>query len=614
MVTEIISNRQAHTESLHDQVADIEFLYRKARFGLCSLDRKLRYVRINEFLAKINGKSVEEFIGRPSAEIVSECSLKMEPFFHQVMDKGKPISDIRIQAAEHNEPSIQKSWLASFYPFKDKNGAVTGINAIVQDITERKAFEQRIIEEKQFSDTVIEGLPGLFFMIDEQGRHIRWNKNAETVYGYSADQMKNLKGTVDVIAPEDRSKVKAAAKRAFQGGPGYVEYHILTKDGQKIPYAGDSRWIKIRGKNYLVGMEIDITKRTNTEIALKKALTEIKQLKDQLEAENLYLLEQIKLEQGFGEIVGQSHALKYVLLKVTQVAPTNTTVLILGETGTGKDLIAQAVHNSSPRKDRTMVKVNCASLPSNLIESELFGYEKGAFTGAYARKIGRFEFANNSTIFLDEISELPMELQAKLLRVVESGEFVRLGGSCTVKVNVRIVAATNRNLEEEVKNGHFRKDLWYRLNVFPINVPPLRERKEDITMLVNFFVSKFSKELGKSINNIPQDAMESLQKYPWPGNVRELKNVIERAVISSKGTILRLMDSLETLGTADLPATRKKTLEDVERDYIISVLDETNWKIEGKNGTAAILDINPSTLRGRLRKLGIRRHSHLAQF
>lgn len=555
-------------------------------------------------------KTMEEFLQTPVAELYWEPT-EREVFSEKMLSQGLVTAEeVKLKRCDGT-----LFWGAvTARAIRDEAGKNKYFDGMIEDITEHKEFDQRILEEKQFSDTVIEGLPGLFFMIDEQGRHIRWNKNAEIVYGYSAEEMETVSALVDVIAPEDRPKVKAAAECAFRGGSGYVEYRILTKDGRKIAYAGDSRRIEIRGVNYLVGMEIDIVKRTLAENALKKALSEIKQLKDQLQAENVYLLEQIKMEQGFGEIVGQSHALNYVLLKVAQVAPTNTTVLILGETGTGKDLIARSIHNSSPRKDRALVKVNCATLPSNLIESELFGYEKGAFTGANARKIGRFEFANNSTIFLDEISEMPLELQAKLLSVVEDGEFERLGGFHTIKVNVRIIAATNRNLEEEVKNGRFREDLWYRLNVFPVTVPPLRERKEDISLLVNFFVSKFSNELGKSIKKISQNTMEPLQEYTWPGNVRELKNVIERAVITSKGSTLRLMDRLKMPREADLATTTRRTLEEIERDYIIAILEETNWKIAGKNGAAEILGLNTSTLRGRLRKLGIYRQSSVGQF
>jgi chemotaxis protein methyltransferase CheR len=400
----------------------------------------------------------------------------------------------------------------------------------------------------------------------------------------------------------------------MQGGSGYCEYDVVTKEGRKISFAGDARCVTIGGAKYIVGLEIDITKRKQAEKSLKKAFSKIKQLKDQLQAENIYLNEHIKQEHYFDEIIGQSDAFKYLLFKVKQVASTNSTVLILGETGTGKDLIARAVHNLSPRKDRPLVKVNCATLPSNLIESELFGHEKGAFTSADARKIGRFEVANRSTIFLDEISELPFELQSKLLRVVEDGEFEHLGGTHTRKVNVRILAATNRNLEQEIREGRFREDLWYRLNVYPISVPPLRERTEDIPLLVDFFMKRFAKELGKPIEKVSQETMSILQSYQWPGNVRELKNVIERSAISSQGSELCLADRLETPQETELRKTPKKTLQEIERDYIVQVLEETNWRIEGKKGAAVILDLNPSTLRARLRKLGIKRPISVVQF
>jgi transcriptional regulator with GAF, ATPase, and Fis domain len=294
-----------------------------------------------------------------------------------------------------------------------------------------------------------------------------------------------------------------------------------------------------------------------------------------------------------------------VLYKVEQIAGSNTIVLVLGETGTGKELVARAIHGLSLRKNRALVKVNCAALPSNLIESELFGHERGAFTGAFDRRVGRFEAANGATLFLDEIGELPLELQPKLFRVIQDGEFERLGSSRTIKVDVRIIAATNRNLEEEVHNGRFRKDLWYRLNIFPITVPALREHMEDIPQLVEYYIDKISRRLGKSIESIPTNVMNTLQNYHWPGNVRELENVIERAVINSSGPRLRLVDELKK-PFKDL-STSQKTLEAVERDHIIRVLEQTHWKVSGKNGASEILGLNISTLRARMRKLGIRR-------
>jgi PAS domain S-box-containing protein len=333
------------------------------------------------------------------------------------------------------------------------------------------------------------------------------------------------------------------------------------------------------------------------------ALFEIKKLKDQLEAERAYLQEEIKLEYNHENIIGQSDGINYVLYKVEQIARSNTIVLVLGETGTGKELIARAIHGLSLRKERALVKVNCATLPSNLIESELFGHEKGAFTGAHSRHLGRFEVADGATLFLDEIGELPLELQPKLFRVIQDGEFERVGSSHTIKVDVRIIAATNRNLQEEVRRGRFRDDLWYRLNIFPITMPPLRDRLDDIPLLVDFYIKKISKRMGKSIEIIPTGVMNALKNYYWPGNVRELENVLERAAINSSGPKLRLVDELKK-PQKDL-STTQKTLEAVERDHIVRILEQTQWKVSGKNGAAEILGLNRSTLRARMRKLGI---------
>jgi chemotaxis protein methyltransferase CheR len=335
------------------------------------------------------------------------------------------------------------------------------------------------------------------------------------------------------------------------------------------------------------------------------AFVEIRRLKEQLESERAYLQEEIKIGSNHQNIVGQSDSLKYVFYKIEQIAASDTTVLVLGETGTGKELVARAVHGLSSRKNRTLVKVNCAALSLGLIESELFGHEKGAFTGSQSRHLGRFEVADGATLFLDEIGELPLDLQAKLLRVLQNGEFERLGSSHTIKVDTRIIAATNRDLEEEVRKGRFREDLWYRLNIFPITMPPLRDRADDIPSLVNFFVSKIARRMGKTIETIPVTVMEALQEYHWPGNIRELENVLERAVINSSGPKLRLVDELKK-PSKDLSAN-PKTLEAVERDYILQVLAQTGWKVSGKNSAAEILGLDRSTLRARMGKLNIRK-------
>jgi chemotaxis protein methyltransferase CheR len=428
------------------------------------------------------------------------------------------------------------------------------------------------------------------------------------ILGYSPEE---FPGTIDSfrsrLHPEDTEAIWAAIERHLKERVAYkAEYRLQTKSGEYLWFLarGQAIW-NTEGKAIRMSGSIqDITERKQAELNLQAALSEINELKEKLEAERAYLQEEIKLEYNYENIIGQSDGLNYVLYKVEQIAPSDTTVLVLGETGTGKELVARAIHGLSPRKDRTLVKVNCATLPSNLIESELFGHEKGAFTGAHARQLGRFEVANGATLFLDEIGELPLELQPKLLRVIQDGEFERLGSTGTIKVDVRLIAATNRNLEEEVRRGRFREDLWYRLNIFPITVPPLRERMEDIALMVDFFVNKISKRLGKSIESIPTSAMNALQDYQWPGNVRELENVLERAVINSSGPKLHLVDELKN-PHKDL-ATTQKTLEAVERDHIVRVLQQTNWKVSGQNGAAEILGLNRSTLRARIRKLGIR--------
>jgi len=342
-------------------------------------------------------------------------------------------------------------------------------------------------------------------------------------------------------------------------------------------------------------------KKANQE--LQRALSEVQALEEQLERENVALRETIKADQAFPGIVGDSDAIHSVLLKVGQVGPTDAPVLILGETGTGKGLIAKAIHESSKRKDKTLIQVNCAALPAQLIESELFGHEKGAYTTAYKKRIGRFELAEGSSLFLDEIGDLPLELQAKLLRVVQDHEFERIGSSSTIKVDVRIIAATNRNLSKAIQDGRFREDLWYRLSVFPITVPALRDRKEELPALVSHFVSMYNRRLGKQIETIPHWTLDAMMDYDWPGNVRELENMVHRAVIVSQGNEL-LLDVPERLSSR---LTDSRTLEDVERRHIVDILESCHWKIEGKGGTAERLGINPSTLRSRMKKLGIQK-------
>jgi PAS domain S-box-containing protein len=416
------------------------------------------------------------------------------------------------------------------------------------------------------------------------------------------------------VHPDDLQQCLKTYSRAFDARVDFeMEYRLRRHDGQY-------RWIVDHGAPMLesdgtfrgyVGSCLDITDRRQSEqelIDANKSLLEANQrigtLKEQLEQENVYLKKEIVVERNHFEVIGRSEPIRRVLVKVEQVAPTVSTVLLLGETGTGKELIARAIHRNSKRKDRLMVKVNCAALPASLVESELFGREKGAFTGALTREIGRFELAHDSTIFLDEIGELPLELQAKLLRVLQEGEFERLGSSRTIHVDARLIAATSRDLEAAVRAGKFREDLYYRLNVFPIHIPPLRERRDDIPILTWHFLRELGNRMGREIESVRAGTMTSFQSYSWPGNVRELRNVIERHLITNSGpTFEAELPEAIRVGAHDGGGT----LEEVEKNHILRVLELASWRVRGHDGAAEILNLKATTLESRMKKLGIAR-------
>jgi transcriptional regulator with GAF, ATPase, and Fis domain len=384
-----------------------------------------------------------------------------------------------------------------------------------------------------------------------------------------------------------------------------MEYRLRRYDGvwrwvfdSGMPnYAADGSF------NGYLGSCVDVTELRQAKLDLERALAEVQRLRDQLQLENVYLRREVKERFGDGPVIGQSAAVCRVLEQVVQVAPTDSTVLLLGETGTGKELFATQIHERSGRRGRTMVRVNCAAIPATLIESELFGREKGAFTGALARQIGRFEMADHSTIFLDEIGDLPADVQVKLLRVLEQRQIERLGSPKAIPVDVRVIAATHRDLEQLMTAGTFRDDLFYRLNVFPVRVPPLRERPDDIPLLVWRFVEEFATAFGKRIESISRENMAALQAYAWPGNIRELRNVVERAMITATGP--RLLIPVPTATAAAVKRSVK--LVDIERIHIRSVLESTNWRIRGPGGAADRLGLKPTTLETRLAKLGVRR-------
>ena len=431
------------------------------------------------------------------------------------------------------------------------------------------------------------------------------DRNRE-IFEFGSDERITLQRLEKSIHPEDLSLVREAMNQALnQSETTRVEYRIQTPSGREkwLQSAGRPQYDPTGQHARLLGLTMDISGRKNLENELKRSLAEVESLRQQLENENIYLREDLKMEQGFEQIIGKSSELRSVLAKVRQVAKTGSIVLIQGETGVGKELIAQAIHQLSDWRKRLMVTVNCAALPAALIESELFGREKGAFTGAISKQMGRFELAHNSTLFLDEIAEMPLETQAKLLRVLEDGRFERLGSPQSIKVKVRVIAATNRNLAQEVEKGRFRKDLYFRLSVFPITLPPLRERVEDIPLLVWKFIYDFEKKMGKKITKVTSRNMDTLLAYSWPGNVRELRNVVERAMIVSTGNLLDLSHLEMAISPTVNPFI---SIEDLERKHVQDVVTYTRGKIKGVGGAAELLKINPSTLYSRMRKLGVK--------
>jgi len=493
------------------------------------------------------------------------------------------------------------------------NGKAKKLTGVVMDITERRRSEEALrVSEARFR-IMADSAPVMIWMAGPDQRNSYFNQGWLNFTGRSIEQELGT-GWTEIVFADDYVRFMDRYLTAFQlREPFQIELRLRRADGvyRWIYDCGAPRFSSEGEFLGYIGSCIDISDRKEAEEALQNAHQEVSKLKNQLEAENVYLREEIKLAHNVNEIIGKSEAINYVLFKIEQVCQTDTTVLILGETGTGKELVARAIHNQSKRRDRPLVKLNCAALSASLIESELFGHEKGAFTGATARKVGRFELADGATIFLDEIGELPLELQAKLLRVVQEGEFERLGSTKTINVDVRILAATNRILKDEVQKGTFREDLWYRLNVFPLTVPPLRQRKEDIPLMVEHFTNTFSRKIGKTISSISSVTLKKLKEYSWPGNVRELANVIERAVVNANGPVLHIMDHFEEI-RSDKVNELVQTLEQVEKEYIVKVLDSTGWKVEGPSGAARVLGLNPSTLRTRMLKFGIQKATRLA--
>jgi PAS domain S-box-containing protein len=492
----------------------------------------------------------------------------------------------------------ERVWPETFLPLLRVVGEIF-VNALL-----RQQIEKVRRQSEETLKVILDNIPAYISFVGRDCRYKFVNKQYAIGFQKTLEEIegKHLK---EVIGEEMFESLKQDLEDVFSGKPVTRENKLTN-----VPDAPRYSLVKaVPARNQqeeiigYYGLAIDITDLKKTQEKLQQANEEIRQLNKKLKNENIYLRDEIKIHHQFEGIVGESEAIQKVLYQVEQVAGTNSTVLLLGETGVGKELIARAIHDKSSRKDRALVKVNCGALPSTLVESELFGREKGAYTGALSKQIGRFEIADGSTIFLDEIGELPLELQVKLLRVLQEGEFERLGGSGTIKVNVRVIAATNRDLEKAIQEGKFREDLYYRLKVFPITVPPLRDRPEDVPLLVWAFVKEIGRAMGKQIESIPKKTLEVLQRYPWPGNIRELRNMIEHSMIISQGKTLQvqLPETVNNAGVLNL------TLEETERRHILAVLERTGWHVKGKNGAAEILGLHPATLNSRMKKLGITR-------
>jgi PAS domain S-box-containing protein len=575
------------------------------------------YLDVNESFLTMSGFTREEVIGHSSLALgVWGTPEKRAEFISQLKAKGA----LRNRETTFRTRSGAERVLLSSAELVEIGDEVC-ILITSSDITERILAEQALAESEQRFRLMADTAPVMIWVSGPDKLCTYFNQQWLDFTGRTIEQEIG-NGWAEGVHPDDLERCLNIYVTAFDRREQFkMEYRLRRFDGEYrwVFDHGAPRFSSSKQFSGYIGSCLDITDRKESEEAaaaaheeLVIAHEEVQRLKAQLEEENIYLQEEIRLAKNLGEMVGESDAIKYVMFKVNHVAVTDSTVLITGETGTGKELVARAIHSASGRGDRPLITVNCAALPATLIESELFGHEKGAFTGANAKKPGRFELADGGTIFLDEVGELPLESQVKLLRVLEEGEVQRLGSSKPLHVDVRIIAATNRNLKREIERGAFREDLWYRLNVFPITVPPLRQRAEDIPLLVEHFATHYANKFGKTIRSITPQTMHKLKEHSWPGNVRELANVIERAVVYTQGNVLNVVDVFEQ--TKDHPSSTAtlKSLEEVERDYILHILEHTSWRIEGPRGAAKLLGMHPSTLRTRMNKLGIHKNNNSA--
>ena len=571
-------------------------------YAIFMLDPAGRVSTWNEGAQRIKGYTAEEIIGQQFSRF----------YTREDVESGKPERELEIAAAEGK--SEDEGWRirkdgSQFWAnvmitaVRNKNGELLGFSKVTRDFTERKKTDEALRASENRFRSLFEFSPDAIVATDSDGRIAELNGQVTKFFGY--DRAELLGEPVEMLIPERFRNAHPRHRKEYSSDPRTrpmgigLELQGRRKDGTEFPVEIMLSPVETPGGRVVLSVIRDLSEKKQAEEELERRARE-----------NQYLEEELNTVHNFAEIIGESLELKRVLKQVETVAATDVTVLILGETGTGKDLIARAIHNLSSRQGQTLVKLNCAAIPTGLLESELFGHEKGAFTGAISQKVGRLELAHRGTLFLDEVGDLPLELQPKLLRALQEKEFERLGGTRTIPVDARLIAATNRNLEKLVADREFRSDLYYRLRVFPITIPPLRERREDIPLLVRYFVSKHSRRLNRHIETIPPDIMKALTRWDWPGNIRELENFIERAVILSSGPALRApLAELEMPSSA--PPQEDSTLKSTEREHILRVLRETRGVIAGASGAAARLGLKRTTLNSKLKKLDIHRDDYM---
>ncbi|HEV2304650.1 MAG TPA: sigma 54-interacting transcriptional regulator [Candidatus Acidoferrales bacterium] len=573
-------------------------------YAIFLLDPEGGVVSWNSGAERIKGYAPDEIIGHHFSRFYAPEDLEL----------GKPAEHLKRAAetgrAEDEGWRVRKDgsrfWAnVVITAIRGKDGGLLGFAKVTRDFTERKRAEEAVRESEKRFRTLFESSPDAIIVTDKEGKIAEVNEQVEKFFGYSRGELAGQ--TIEILIPERFRQAHPQHRTGYTEnlrtrpmGAG-LELYGRKKDGTEFPVDIMLSPVEMKSGTVVLSVIRDLSEKMRAKEALERK-----------EREKQYLKEELDLEHNFEDIIGESVGLKRVLKQVEAVAATDVTVLILGETGTGKDLVAQAIHNLSSRRGQTIVKLNCAAIPSGLLESELFGHEKGAFTSAISQKIGRLELAHQGTLFLDEIGDLPLELQPKILRALQDKEFERVGGTRTIPADARLVAATNRNLEQMVADRQFRSDLYYRLRVFPITIPALRERRDDIPLLVQYFVVKHARRMNKQITSIPPDVMKALERWDWPGNIRELENFIERAVILSKGPSLRApLAELETLSQEAPPSTGDTTLETNEREHILRVLRETRGVIAGPKGAAARLGLKRTTLNSKLKKLDIKREDYI---